>query len=454
MINHGLALFKPGESDLGTAMRLWIVNRHCWKHSSSSINDRIAVKNATQDPLFSNLYSSSSEGIQSLKCSHAKILGYDSPLETSSWPMFPAVKNSISHKQCFSCAKLGHHSVLFDLPWIKKCPIHDEPLSKQCPVCNRNWPTISNLSIRSCEVCGARLSLEKLISEDAFNSELFAEKIPCLVNFFSMDISLYQAQRKYFLDFPAIRNDAQSLLNAIPSLITSFSNDSSMTEWLETLGVIITKCHMKRFELTPIINQDAVKPDIELMERCRSRILNLANKTLAKQAKHKLGTCQKDELYGHFNCSYCETWKQLNDGFRKSLVFREDRIMMRYIPPYTREINVTDPGLIMSLYDLETDRYFEIPRNIQALIYCIEIWQCITRMFSQVGFFLNTPPTLESQKTNISEGYESYLDHRKHHFTPFYFVKKEIDCLLFFPNVFKARKLDQAFTQIKPFTEE
>jgi len=454
MINHGLALFKPGESDLGTAMRLWIVNQHSWKHECIAIDDRINDAQLVQDPIYSPLCTNGPNNLATLKRAHAKVLGCDPSLQISKWPSTSNVRNFVFRKQCASCAKLGHHSILFDLPWIKKCPIHEEPLSKHCPKCNRYWPSISQLSTRSCDLCGARTSLDQLLIEDAFDAQPYAKKTPELISFFHVDAHLYQPCRKYFVDFPAAREDTLSLVNALPSLLSYCSNDHSLFGRLEKLGVQLSRCTAKSFELVSINKDKPLKIDTKLMEHCRHRIFKLARRQLVREARHQIGACEIDTLYGHFKCLYCETIKQLDEGFRKSLTTREDRIVLHYAPPYTRAISVTDPGIVTSLHDLETESFFEVPQDIQSVIYSIELWQCVVRMFSQIEFFLNTGPIVGSNPARLSELQKNYLEHRKHHFTPFYFVKNEKRCRVHFPNAFAMRELSSAFHEVEPFTEE
>lgn len=450
MINHGLALYKPGESDLGTAIRLWIVNRHSWKRSASSIDDRIRGVNVVQDSLYVPLNIDHSHNLHSLKCAHAKLLGYDVPVKTPSWSV---VQNRYCRKQCLSCAKLGHHSILFDLPWVKICPIHEEPLSKQCPICSKNWPSISKLSTRSCDLCGARLSLERLLDEDAFNTEAYIEKIPNLLAFFCIDIQMYQPSRKYFVSFPTAREDSFSLINALPSMLSRYSRNQSVRSQLERLGVEMSRCYKKSFKPILIADDKDFKPDIELMEKCRKRIFKLSLRVLLREANHDIGSCPKDALYGHFMCAHCEVWSVLHEGFRKTLTTRDDRILIRYSPPYSRRIRVPDPGLVTSLYDIETASHYKIPKSIQAIVYCTDLWQCVVRLFSQIEFFLNLGPVSGAGRPHSRGSQANYLNHNKHHFTPFYFLKKDKDCQLIFPIEFNSRQLHGGRIPLKRFTE-
>ena len=450
MMNHGLALYKPGESHLGTAIRLWIVNRHSWTRGSSSIDDRIRGDIVILDSLYAPLNIGHSHSLHSLKCAHAKLLGYDLPVKMPRWPV---ALNRRYRKQCLSCAKLGHHSILFDLPWVRNCPIHEEPLSKQCPMCNKSWPSISELSTRSCDLCGAQLSLEGLLDEDAFNTDVYSKKIPELLAFFCNNIQMYQPSRSYFASFPAAREDSVSLVNALPSLLSCYSKNRSIRHTLERSGVEISRCHKKTF--IPVLINDIknLKPDIELMNRCRKRIFNLSLRVLLRIANHKIGSCPRDALYSHFTCPDCEAWRTIKEGFRKTLSTRDDRILIRYSPPYTRVISVPDPGLVTSIYNAETASHYKVPRNIQAIIYCTDLWQCVFRMFSQIEYFLSAGPASGAARPHLLRPQANYLDHCKHHFTPYYFVKRDEDCQLVFPIEFSSKQLHGSRAQLERFTE-
>jgi len=38
---------------------------------------------------------------------------------------------------CTECMKTGYHSMLFQMPWVNRCPWHSQPLSSQCDHCSR-----------------------------------------------------------------------------------------------------------------------------------------------------------------------------------------------------------------------------------------------------------------------------------------------------------------------------
>jgi hypothetical protein len=58
---------------------------------------------------------------------------------------------------CRECATFGYHTAIFQLPWIARCPWHDEALTHTCPHCNEPLPRGGAGGIPFSCPCGARL---------------------------------------------------------------------------------------------------------------------------------------------------------------------------------------------------------------------------------------------------------------------------------------------------------
>lgn len=67
---------------------------------------------------------------------------------------------------CRSCASRGYHSVLFQLPGLKDCPIHKERLRKCCPHCGSRISTLLGpwavMHPYACSTCGSPLVSSRL----------------------------------------------------------------------------------------------------------------------------------------------------------------------------------------------------------------------------------------------------------------------------------------------------
>jgi hypothetical protein len=64
-------------------------------------------------------------------------------------------------RQCPACSAILYHTDMFNLPWLKICPIHRLELSGTCPECLGKWPDTIDLEQRKCSTCGIP-SLEEL----------------------------------------------------------------------------------------------------------------------------------------------------------------------------------------------------------------------------------------------------------------------------------------------------
>lgn len=56
--------------------------------------------------------------------------------------------------QCPECARSYFHSSIFNISWVRTCPIHKVPLTFNCPNCDKPWPDIKDIGKRNCEGCG------------------------------------------------------------------------------------------------------------------------------------------------------------------------------------------------------------------------------------------------------------------------------------------------------------
>jgi len=71
-------------------------------------------------------------------------------------------------RNCETCSKSGYHSMLFEVPWIKTCPLHGCKLIDKCPMCDQRWPSWSKLKTKRCSCCGSALSFGQLKDFGAF----------------------------------------------------------------------------------------------------------------------------------------------------------------------------------------------------------------------------------------------------------------------------------------------
>jgi len=300
----------------------------------------------------------------------------------------------VLNRQCVSCAKKAYHSVLFEYGWLTHCPVHNEKLVSKCPECNSNWPKASELQRRKCNLCGIQRTMEMLIENNAFNSKPYEEIIPKFMQFLTTKISNIYSFRAYPFSIPTTTNNENSRNNTRLGLIAFYKNmDELKRSNLKEYGLKIPTFYSRKVRFTKLsnssCNESCATSDLLLMSNSRKQIFRIALRALKYQANHELGSCPKKQNSDHYDCAYCETWRQLKTGFVSNLKERNDQVVMRYNPPLSSEVVVHDPGLINDLFDDEIDQAMLIDDKTKFLIYKVELWLCIRKMFIQIDFYLN-----------------------------------------------------------------
>lgn len=155
MINTGLLLRRPFESDYSAYRRFLIANH---TQSGPAIRAGLAAKLLTV-PGKRYALPALAQRWERAYCEHYQI-PYQTPVNNES---------RLNLRNCPSCARFGYHSYLFQFPWFRQCPIHQEPVVPVCPRCQRRWPLASELhNTRSeCPTCGIHFDLGRLVSAAA-----------------------------------------------------------------------------------------------------------------------------------------------------------------------------------------------------------------------------------------------------------------------------------------------
>lgn len=153
MINTGLLLRRPFESDYSAYRRFLIANQ---TQSLLSLRAGLEKKLPTVYGTRCHLPDLAQLWEQQF-CNQYKI-PYHSPIVTS--------KRRPHLRNCPTCASLGYHSYLFQYPWFCFCPIHHKPLVQICSTCHQLWPNLSDLKTKktSCSMCGIHYDINKLAS--------------------------------------------------------------------------------------------------------------------------------------------------------------------------------------------------------------------------------------------------------------------------------------------------
>lgn len=450
-MNLGLTLIKPAESDLGIAMRLWLANRATWTLSPSGWRQRVAAGIASNPELKRLTLPQNVRGLNAVRYLEAHLQGRNTKMYLG------LAGHSFSHRNCPECAWVGYHCIYFDYPWLARCPIHNKALVSNCPDCGSPWPSANDVHTRKCDCCGIRKPIEKIIENGGFDTDNFRLKITRLVAFFSSTIECLQSRRSFNLYVQAEHNDQFARTLVFPSVLASqLSLSESELQYLKDLGLAPQDCHKKsvdaKAKTRPLLTCLDLK-ESSAIHRCRNRIFRLVNRALKHHSGHRLGACQRNEIHRHFECVYCESWRQWNKGFERHIENNTSQYMFTYHLPFARRVNVRDPGLVTSLYDYGSSTEYQVPERTQRLIYQVELWLCFRKMMSQVEFYLSHPFDLKQSYASYRESDRAYLSHEHHHFGYFYFVKQADHINLVFPKSYVDANLNNNEELLSLFRE-
>lgn len=211
---------------------------------------------------------------------------------------FNQLKGYNPKKHCSVCAEIYFHSDVFDMPWVRICPIHDVELLRHCPTCNMNWPTAARLRHVNCPTCGNGVSNRKVFDAKfpskrselrklCEHNRLYKEVVPKVIP------NTFIRGHRYFEQINLESLFLISVLKRIESLpenLVSYFNDSIPSSGVEQLHFV--------YEQLDYGFRPKSIPSSEIVQEVKTAL----TKTLDK--KHKLGAC----LSKYDDCIACKTW--------------------------------------------------------------------------------------------------------------------------------------------------
>ncbi len=160
MINTGLLLRRPYESDYAAFRRFLVANQFetqaVLKAELEAFGERSAVMPGKP-------WIALKAREWEKKFCEANALPFQLPAP---------VDHRYPLRNCPVCAAQCYHTVLYQYPWAKRCPLHRQEIVTSCPSCKQPWPTPSELRKRECPCCSARLSLSHLSANTAFKEPI------------------------------------------------------------------------------------------------------------------------------------------------------------------------------------------------------------------------------------------------------------------------------------------
>lgn len=147
-LNTGQFLRRGYESDYGTHRRLLWANRMQWGNTTlRSIKSELQAKGADVS------------AIDTLQDLAALIHSWEPDAELADQLLLDGYLADKAIRNCPQCARMIYHSRLFQLPWLKYCPLHQCRIVQHCPDCGMPWPKLHECRTRKCATCSLEIPL-------------------------------------------------------------------------------------------------------------------------------------------------------------------------------------------------------------------------------------------------------------------------------------------------------
>ncbi|WP_444993904.1 hypothetical protein [Aliikangiella sp. IMCC44359] len=216
-------------------------------------------------------------------------------------------------RHCQKCTEAYFHSMLFELPWIKKCPVHHIRLTNSCEECGQPLSRITKLLNNFCKSCGCTGNLSRAMKKRAENDfSIFG---------FSSQLEEIDRYRYPYVEYRTRDNRIENgFINNnswfYPHVI--YKNNEKEKNKLGYLS--ITSPALKSYEYIAEYNWPLHANDLirhHTVIQCFIEITEKIIKALKKKMKHKIGDC-----FSKKPCHYCDSFE----------------LWIRYIPREVKQI--------------------------------------------------------------------------------------------------------------------
>jgi len=384
-MNTGSLLKKPGESAYSRYRRFLIANRGCYKSINLIRNEIIQQSSALSK--FSQL--------KETDLTPALAFAYEllvenkdkSDLIDSSVPRhYKPIKN------CPKCSEISFHSNIFQLPWVSKCPIHNQKLVEKCVECGKEFPPSSKLLSNNCKSCGTLVNTKELLIALNKNGNYDFNVFKQLAEISNVDRKCYPEK---ILRFYRHASNSYGYINQNTAFYASvlLSNDrlpEKLIPTIKKLGLPIYKILKRTFNYktgSALSELDVKKNEVAVHSLINKRV----RKLLANLTKHELGTCRDigiSENKGCFACKVYALWMALLPyGLAKSFGFPHTDVehyfvvsnMKDTLQPYNM---CTIPDLQTSLSSIDESVIAPLPCEAAKLILSLQLWAIFIHVYN------------------------------------------------------------------------
>ena len=383
-LNTGLLLSRPGESAYARYRQFLIANNSIsFSELTAELKKRLLI---TEPNIFNRtapyLFASCATKLEDkyIEENHLNKPEYHSGLISGYRPK----------RCCNKCASVGYHCELFDMPWLIKCPIHNENLTEVCNNCNQSWPTASEMISRNCRTCGVKITIKELLKATLNNSDDGYQLIA------NAQLLVHQGYRQFSSDFSLYyyrnrNDDIRALINHHSAFYLSIVEKSLNKQNILCQLTKTFDIEKKTYEVTPI----PLYPRNTDSEELLSLRIKTIKKTIAKfesifnHGDHVIGRCNTNN-FPQKVCLHCVTfniWLRVIN-YRYDGDYEPSLLALSYEPPV--------PKIYSTIYidaEYSNSNYIKLPLTLSAKIYENDLWTTAMHLYQYMSHMVENKNT-------------------------------------------------------------
>ncbi len=458
MINTGLLLAKPHQSDYSKFRTLLIANSGCMREKSimsSALKELVTDLECKYDSAYSPPLTQIALAYQQA-ANHPNLARLD-------FEKTKSIKLKIT-RNCPECAKIGYHTDLFEFLWVANCPVHKRPLTEICDGCGGSWPTMNQLFNNTCLSCGIDIPIKILHERNAFNKKPYVEikKLKKLFKPLKKSQGLWYEfifQRSIY-DRPTINT-----LSAFqPTAVKIHSNkNTNHGRIFRTAKLPRHKHFCIKFSASRVQKMTAnsyyVEKDIKI--KTIKKLLRKTHDTISEvnKSNHPPGYCSRLKTDYALYCGSCKALylfrsillKELNSLLYRVSTEQLNTPMIPYVfANQLKELTASDnlirfPRMVTTLnvFDKKNtlDQSIYLNKNIQALLLHIDLWTLFLRIYTSFVYLEKSLKKGPKCLIELRSECPPIVRTSSEYFCPYY-IHKDNDCfILTLPKVFLNHKL-------------
>ena len=393
-MNTGLAFHKPYESAYSRYRRFLIANQGLYSTAGAL---RKGLKKQLKE--FGSKYNVDEFSTSNMALFYEKEFIKKNRLKLNI--EHRALKDGYRPKRhCPICTASIYHNDIFDLPWVKKCPIHSVNLETKCLKCNSSLPSPGELVKYKCNKCGTNFKITSIVGNNYIGGNNQFNTFKHFLKILHMNATTFKSfypdtDKHYELNTRISFNKNSPFYPSI-YLAKSKNNKTVTKNQLNLLGLNFYEVNSNLYNLEQLVpnlfetnyhENEEIRKLEKICKEVNESINNRIQFTLQKKMpkNHNLGSCFQKGNEKNI-CIPCKVNLAWGYTRRKPNVLFGNENLYAYLNrlhhiTHKNTLFIT-PRVIRRIYC--NDKLFRIPMEMSKYLYEIDLWTTFLSLYNVV----------------------------------------------------------------------